>query len=158
MRGFRRRIICVGNRLVEEDAAGPAVYDFLSARPLPARVELIDGGLAGLDLLRFMTGTERVVFVDAVTGFLESAGVVVLSGDEAGARAGGSYGHDGGLAYLLNVLPRVMGDNMPGVLLVGIQGAVSPVLTARAARVSLDFATQGWSAELDRRVDLVRQV
>ena len=45
------RIICVGNRLVAADAAGPQVHDRLAGRPLPPGVELVDGGLQGLDLL-----------------------------------------------------------------------------------------------------------
>ncbi|MFH0947245.1 MAG: hydrogenase maturation protease [Planctomycetota bacterium] len=156
MSGLRGRIICVGNRLVDEDAAGPAVHDHLRARAMPDGVELIDGGLLGLDLLRFMTGAGKVVFVDAVTGFLETDGVVVLSAGEAGARALGTYGHDGGLAYLLNVLPRVMEGDMPEVRLVGVQGAVSANLVSRAADISLDLAAHGWPLEAAGRTDLAR--
>ncbi len=64
-----KRIICIGNRFVEEDSAGYQVFQELSLKPLPEDVELIDGGLAGLDLLRFIEGAEEVVFVDSISGF-----------------------------------------------------------------------------------------
>jgi Ni,Fe-hydrogenase maturation factor len=39
-----KRIICIGNRHVAGDAAGPQVYERLRERALPPGVELVDGG------------------------------------------------------------------------------------------------------------------
>jgi len=114
-----KRIICIGNRFVPQDAAGFRVYQRLERRPRPPDVELIDGGLAGLDLLRLLEGVERVVFVDRVA-LGGSAPVVVLDAEEVAALADARYGHGAGLPYLLRVLPAVCEGPLPSVLLVGI--------------------------------------
>jgi Ni,Fe-hydrogenase maturation factor len=46
------RIVCIGNRYVHGDDLGPRVYDQLTARALLNDVQVIDGGVAGLNLLR----------------------------------------------------------------------------------------------------------
>src|SRR5512136_192553 len=119
-----RRIICIGNRYVAEDAAGPAVYDYLRRLQLPAGLELIDGGLAGLDLLRYLEGAEMVVFVDSVSGAqrgdLNTA--LILAEEEVAALASSRYDHSAGLAYLLRILPQVCEGALPQVRLVGIEG------------------------------------
>ena len=46
-----KRIICVGNRHSAADAAGPLVYERLARMERPLDIEVIDGALAGLDLL-----------------------------------------------------------------------------------------------------------
>ena len=73
-----KRIICIGNCYTPDDAAGPKVYDRLLQCALPNDIEVIDGGLAGLNLLRFIDNAERVVFVDNVSGFGQPNEIVVL--------------------------------------------------------------------------------
>ena len=117
-----KRIICVGNRYVPGDDTGPKVYDFLLGVSLPPDVELIDGGLMGLDLLRFLEGAERVVFVDSVSGFSRPGEIVTL--DEAGLVVKGTaadYGHSGGFGYLFRVLPEVFEGRIPAMTLVGLE-------------------------------------
>ncbi|MFH1418396.1 MAG: hydrogenase maturation protease [Planctomycetota bacterium] len=148
------RIICVGNRYVAQDAAGPMVYDRLTRRELPCDVEVIDGGLAGLDLLRFLPGAERVVFVDAVFGSDQPDGVVVLDAGDAAKHADAAYDHSAGLAYLLRVLPQVCEAKMPEVLLVGVQGVPDQSTIAAAADMSLTIAAQGHVGDSSTKVTL----
>ncbi|MBI4879113.1 MAG: hydrogenase maturation protease [Planctomycetes bacterium] len=138
-----RRIVCVGSRFAPDDRAGPLVCDALRSAPLPGGVEVIDGGLGGLDLLRFVAGAERVVFVDAVRGFAPGKRVLLLSAAEASRGALPAYGHDGGLAYLLRALPNVLERPLPEVLVVGIEGEPDAESVARAAALSLSVATRG---------------
>ncbi len=140
-----KRIICIGNRYVREDAAGPAVHRRLLRGALPPDVEVIDGGLAGLDLLRFVEGAARVVFVDAVRGLGPSerpngAGVVVLEAADAAALATDRYDHGAGLPYLLRILPQVCEGALPPVLLVGIEGTADDAVIDRAAALALQAA------------------
>ena len=72
------RIICIGNRFVEEDAAGLAVYDRLLEMDLPSSIQVIEGGLAGLNLLAHLEHGGRIVFVDTVTGFAAAENIVVF--------------------------------------------------------------------------------
>ncbi|MBN2448354.1 MAG: hydrogenase maturation protease [Phycisphaerae bacterium] len=135
------RIICVGNRYSGDDNAGPLVHDQLAGMPLPAGVELVDGGLAGLNLLRFVDGAERVVFIDSVTYI--QPGVVVLAGQDIAALKPSDYDHAGGLSYLLGVLPEVCDGQVPEVLIVGVAGDVDQEKLAAAAHTSIALAVEG---------------
>ncbi len=134
-----RRIICIGNRYVAEDAAGPAVYDYLRGLALPADLELIDGGLAGLDLLRYIEGAEQVVFVDSIAGHGEPGSVLVLPQNEVAALAGSRYDHAAGLPYLLRVLPDVCEGTPPAVQLVGVAGPADETAIQAAAALALQI-------------------
>jgi len=127
------RIVCIGNRLFEPDAAGPKVYDLLAGEELPTDVELVDGGLGGLRLLSILEKTDTVIFVDAVEGFRETPGMILidpLAADIPAAR----YDHEAGLAYLLRAAPHILEDGLPEILLVGIEGSPTPEFCRQAAR------------------------
>lgn len=116
-----RRIICIGNRYVPEDAIGPFVYERLRRSPLPDDVELIDGGLAGLNLLRLLEGAKRVVFVDRTVGLGAVDEIVVLDAARVAALAEGPFQHSAGLPYLLRMLPAVCEGPLPEIWLVGVE-------------------------------------
>lgn len=139
------RIICLGNRLVPSDAAGLAVHERLCGCKLPAEVQLIEGGLAGLDLLPLLEQGGRVVFVDAVFGFTIPGQLVVL--DQATLLQHTSvpaYGHAAGLPYLLTVLPRVCEGILPEkITLIGLEGRCSDQVLDAAAALSISLAATG---------------
>ncbi len=127
-------VICLGNRFVPGDDAGCRVYDSLSATAAPRDIDVIDGGLCGLDLLRLVEGRRRVVFVDAVAGMAEAGGIVVLNREQTAAYAG-RYGHGAGLPYLLRLLPQVCETPLPDIALVGVEiPADTPAIRALAQR------------------------
>lgn len=134
-----RRIICLGNRWAAEDAAGPLVYDRLAGRVLPAGVEVVDGGLAGLDLLRFIEGAQRIVLVDAVRGWSEPGQLVVLDVDEVAALASQGFDHAAGLPYLLRALPYVCQGAIPLIHMIGLEPPVSSEVLTAAADLSLSL-------------------
>jgi hydrogenase maturation protease len=134
------RIVCVGNRFVPADRLGPAVFDELASRALPGDVEVVDGGLRGLDLLGVVERSSRVVFVDALAAGVPGE-VVVL--DAVGAAAPVSAGgHDAGLDYLLRCLPHVC-DAPPPWCLVGAAGAPDADLVGRVASRAIALAGGG---------------
>jgi hydrogenase maturation protease len=139
-----KRIICVGNRHQSHDAAGPLVYDRLIRMQLPPDVEVIEGALAGLDLLRFMEGAQRVVFVDAVSGLESENGIVVLSAEEAAQNADQTYSHAAGLGYLLRVIERVCEGPVPEICLVGIAGVPDEDMIAAAIDRCRVIVEQGY--------------
>jgi hydrogenase maturation protease len=136
-----RRIICIGNRYLDGDAAGARVFEALSKEELPAGVEVIDGGTAGLNLLGLIDGAEKVVFVDAVSGYASSGTVVLLNQADV-PPPDRVYDHAAGLPYLLAVLPRVC-ERTPEVTLVGIEGRADAEVIAEAARVALLAVSRG---------------
>lgn len=137
-----KRIICIGNRYDSEDAAGPKVYDRLLRNILPGYIEVIDGGLAGIDLLRFIEGAELVVFVDSVSGFGKPNEIVILEGANVAAFAGSRYDHSSGLAYLLRILPEVCEGAIPQIILVGIEVGSYNRAIGTAASLALKIAVE----------------
>ena len=145
-----KRIICVGNRLMQEDIAGPMVFDQLATRSLPNDVELIDGGLAGLDLLRFISGADLVIFVDTLNGFESSNPVRIVSIDDAARHADAIFDHSAGLTYLLQILPHVHEGKLPEIFLVGIEDLADPHEITNAAELCLELIQQNISHGLNK--------
>lgn len=137
-----RRIVCVGSRLVPGDDAGPAVYDLLSGRPLPAGVEVIDGALGGLSLLRAADGAESLVFVDAVSGFGAPGEVLLLPASEVAAGAAPDD-HAGGLPALLALVPAACDPPPRALAVVGLEAPWSEESVARAAALAVATVTAG---------------
>lgn len=143
---MKKRIICIGNRFIEEDAAGLAVFtEIEKMQPLSPEIELIEGGLAGLNLLPLLEQGGRVVFVDSVRGFTQPGEIVLVDcRKQMPPGNAGHFDHDAGLAYLLAVLPRVCEGELPReIVLVGLEGRWSEKTIERAARLSLDIAMHG---------------
>ncbi|MDD5175158.1 MAG: hydrogenase maturation protease [Sterolibacterium sp.] len=136
------RIICIGNRQVRGDDFGPRVYDCLAAKPLPADVDIVDGGIIGLGLLRYLEDGRRVVFVDAVAGFSASGGMVLLDGAEVARQCVGGFDHAAGLPYLLKIMPAVLDSPPPVVTVVGHEGYASAQTVRTAAQCALHLATE----------------
>jgi hydrogenase maturation protease len=123
-----------------------AVFDKLQEmQPLPAEIEVIEGGLAGLNLLPLLEQGGRVVFVDAVKGFAEPGEIVLLDHQDILHTLGeGHFDHGAGLAYVLSVLPRVCDGTLPEeIVLVGLEGECSMQMIERAARLSIAIAAHG---------------
>ena len=137
------RIISVGNRTIASDAAGPRIFDELSKRVLPENVDLIDGGLAGLDLIGFIPGAKRVVFVDAMNGLGEGDAFIVMGRDSAAAGALDHYGHSAGLPYLMRVLPEILGNELPEILVLAVGEKANGEAISLAADECLSLALEG---------------
>jgi len=131
------RIICIGNRYVDEDSAGPRVFDELRRRRLPEGVELVDGGLAGLDLLRWVEGCERVVFVDTVSGFGAPGDVLLIDAPDQAFEQPAHLDHDAGFEYLLAMAPLVVDGPAFEMVMVGLEPPTSKASVRRAAEMSL---------------------
>lgn len=136
------RILCIGNRFVGEDDFGPRVYDTLAGMERPAGVDIVDGGLAGLNLLRYLEDGKPVVFVDAVSGFAPVGEITVIDGDIIARQATGKFGHEAGLPFLLHVLPAVVDNPPPRIRLIGCEGGASDDMVLDAARLSLQLALE----------------
>ena len=137
-----RRIIGLGNRLVEHDAAGPAVCDALSRGAVPAGVAVVDGGLAGLNLLPYFDGAEQVVLVDALLDPALAPGVYQLDPADLEVPSA-AYGHGAGLAYLLRALPFALEGTKPEIVILGVAGGTDPGIIARAVEACLRLVATG---------------
>jgi len=134
-------IICVGNRHMNDDDLGPRVYDSLARREIPGDVSLIDGGLMGLNLLGIVEGAGRVVFIDVLQGFAPPGRPVVLDRASALEERPASYGHNGGLTYLLRMLPAVCQSDLPEIALIGAEPPIAPECVDEIADMAMSIAT-----------------
>jgi len=118
------RIIGVGNPLMGDDGIGIAAAERLAALPLPAGVEVIDGGTGGLTLLDLMAGAERVILLDAVEMGLPPGSIARLDAGEIDAEAAGAALslHETGLAAVL-ALGREMGSLPERIVVFGVEPA-----------------------------------
>jgi Ni,Fe-hydrogenase maturation factor len=98
-----RRIVCIGNRYVAEDAAGPRVFDAWRRGRCRGRGGR-GRGAAGLDLLRCAEGAEVLVFVDASAGLAPPGEAAELDPEALAGSSSRSLGHAAGLPYLLRAL------------------------------------------------------
>lgn len=143
---MKASIICIGNRFIAGDEGGPLVFDRLQNLPrLPDGISLIEGGLAGLNLLPLLETGGRIVFVDAVKGFADAGQVVVLAQEDIlGNSSELHFDHAAGIHYLLTVLPLVCEGKLPEeIMLVGLEGECSTRMIERAADISLKVAVHG---------------
>jgi hydrogenase maturation protease len=76
-------LIGLGNILMRDDGVGVhAVRYIQSHRMVPPGLEIVEGGTTGLDLLPFIEGRDRVLFIDAVN-FNETPGFIKVLKNEA---------------------------------------------------------------------------
>lgn len=115
-------LIGLGNILMQDEGVGVhAVRALQEGYEVPAGLEIVDGGTFALDLLTYIEGRERVMFVDAVNFGREPGFIKTLENQEIPALFGtkGSLHHLGlmdvlAAAQLLDVSPQE-------ICLIGIQ-------------------------------------
>jgi hydrogenase maturation protease len=130
-----RRVLCLGNDLIADDGAGPAVAAELRRMGLDA--EIAESGWAGLALLDLVVGVDTLVVVDvAGTGKVPPGTVEVLSeADLSPGPAGAQHGL--GLFEVLG-LARSIGLAAPAEVFVvvieaGDLGGIGMPMTAEVA-------------------------
>lgn len=115
-------LIGLGNLLMRDEGVGVQAVRIVEERyEIPPGVEIVDGGTSGLDLLPYIEGRDRVLFVDALNFGREPGFIDVLENREIPAlfAAKESLHHLGlmdvlATAQLLDVMPR-------DICLIGIQ-------------------------------------
>ncbi|SDF24986.1 HyaD/HybD family hydrogenase maturation endopeptidase [Sporolituus thermophilus] len=62
-------VLGIGNILLQDEGFGVrAVEELLRRYTFPPYVQVLDGGTLGMELLRFLTGTDKLIIIDAVKG------------------------------------------------------------------------------------------
>ena len=62
-------VLGVGNILLQDEGFGVRVIEEMTWRfSFPPYVQVLDGGTLGMELLRFLDGTEKLILVDAIAG------------------------------------------------------------------------------------------
>ena len=110
-----------------DDGVGIQVVNELKNANLSEKVDIIDGGTAGIDLIDMISGYERVIVVDAV-------------GKGFSNENKGFFLHDMELTSVL-MLMQTLGINLPEITIIGIPAAnITP-------RIGLSEECRKWIPE-----------
>lgn len=79
-------ILGVGNIVLRDEGFGVRVVEYLDENyDFPKNVQLLDGGTLGMELLSFITGTKKLLVLDAVKAGEEEGVIYAFRGDEVAA-------------------------------------------------------------------------
>ncbi|WP_207062106.1 HyaD/HybD family hydrogenase maturation endopeptidase [Motiliproteus sp. SC1-56] len=114
-------VLGVGNILLTDEGIGVRVVEALEQRyRIPAGVEVMDGGTAGMELLASMADRDHVILVDAVNTGAAPGTLVRLVDDEVPALFKSKISpHQLGISDLLGVL-TVTGEMPKRMTLFGV--------------------------------------
>ncbi|HEY6010413.1 MAG TPA: HyaD/HybD family hydrogenase maturation endopeptidase [Nitrospirota bacterium] len=146
-------IMGLGNILLMDEGVGVhAVKAFQQQYRVPDYVEIVDGGAAGLDLLPFIDGREKLLMVDAVNFDREPGYIDILQNDAIPAKFGVKASlHHLGLMDVLSIVK--LSDTSPkDICLIGIQ--------PKNMELGLDMTPEIWdkiNALVERMVSKLRE-
>lgn len=143
----RAIVICIGNELIADDAAGYEIYRRLS--PLPARLEYLAVG--GIDLIPLLEGESDLIVVDAVQLGGAPGTVHVIPWEELPTGAAEISSHGVGLREAIEIGRILVPEQIPErVTLVGIEG--------RCFNRTREFMTREVAQSVDLAVSKVREL
>lgn len=151
-------VLGVGNILLGDEGAGVrAVEQLQLLGGFSDSVQLLDGGTLGMELLRFLKGTKRLLLLDAVQGDQDPGALYCLRNSEVEAHLSGALSvHDLGLKDVLAVM-TLLEAPVEEVVLLGLQPQTlavgmelsEPVAAALPALVqAARTQVQQWQAEV----------
>jgi hydrogenase maturation protease len=113
-------VIGIGNLLCSDDGLGVHFARHFKDKA-PDGVEVIDGGTGSVDLLPFISGRKKAIFVDAMDGGETPGSIFRFSPDEVHLEAPPEISmHDFDLATLLRVA-ALSGDLPEKVVVIAVQ-------------------------------------
>ena len=118
----RISLIGLGNILLRDEGVGVHLIEALKRKiDFPENILLLDGGTMGLDLLPYMEGVEKILFIDALDLQKESGAIAILEDNDIPSFIMPKLSfHQVGLADLL-FASKFKGVLPPKVTLLGIQ-------------------------------------
>jgi hydrogenase maturation protease len=118
----RTVVIGVGNLLLRDEGVGIHAVQELQKRTLPPGVEVIDGGVAGIRLLDFFSGAQKLLLIDAAEMGLEPGSVVRFTPEDVRFQSGALKlsTHDVALPEVL-ALARTLNQCPSEIIIFGIQ-------------------------------------
>ena len=130
-------IMGLGNILLMDEGVGVhTVTAFQERYSVPDYVEIIDGGAAGLDLLPFIEGREKLLMVDAVNFDREPGYIDILENEAIPAKFGTKASlHHLGLMDVLSIL-KLSNSSPKDICLIGIQ--------PKTMELGLDMSPEMW--------------
>lgn len=115
-------VLGIGNTILSDEGFGVRVVEYLQKNfTFPENVALVDGGTLGVELLHFVTGTQKLLIVDSINGGVEAGTTFHLQDDELKKHfAQKISAHEVGIQDVLTML-ELTGKKIPHVELIGVQ-------------------------------------
>ena len=115
-------VLGLGNILIQDEGIGVRVVERLVEHyQIPADVDVLDGGTAGLALYDDIVGRKHLVVVDAIDNRCEPGTLITLRGDEVPSFFRNKVSpHQMALSDILAAL-EIMGEKPAEVVVIGIQ-------------------------------------
>ena len=143
----RAIVICIGNELVADDAAGFEVYCRLS--DCGARLEFC--GVGGIDVLQLLEGETDLIVVDAVQLAAPPGTIHVIPWDTLPVADTAVSAHGLGLREIIKIGRLLYPEKIPQrITLIGIEG--------RCFNLTREHMTNEVAAALDQAVATVKEL
>ncbi len=123
---YKRPILVagVGNLIQRDDGFGVHLVRALAQESLPDDVDLFDGGTLGVDMLPWLEGRRKIVFVDSVQARMEPGTVFRFEPDELSYQTEEKTSvHQIGLTDTL-AMAKLRGTAPQEVVIIGVQPEV----------------------------------
>ncbi len=159
----RVTVLGVGNVLLTDEGFGVRVAEALDAAyDFPEEVQVLDGGVLGMELLRFVSGTEKLLILDALKEGGAEGKCRRLAGDEVKAHFREKLSaHEIGVQDVLTFL-EVSGKPVGEVVVIGteplsleaglsLSPELAPLVEEAAAMAAEELAR--WGVKLRERKD-----
>jgi hydrogenase maturation protease len=155
-------VMGIGNILLQDEGFGVRVIEELQRRyRFPDEVQVLDGGTLGLDLLRFVTGTTKLLVVDAINGGGSPGTYYRFAGAEVKAYFEEKVSlHELGIKDVLTAL-EILDQPVGEVVVLGVEPAVlelglelTPVIAAEVDKVIAAVIAElaRWNVEVTANV------
>jgi hydrogenase maturation protease len=121
----RSLIVCIGNDLVGDDAAGCEVYSALKKEHLPEHVSILHLGVGGLEILESLDGTYGTMIVVDAVRYGSAPGTVHRNSWNSIPKShhGAVSVHGLGIRELVEVGAVLYPDKVPrNIVCIGIEG------------------------------------
>jgi hydrogenase maturation protease len=129
------QVLGLGNLIYSDDGAGVAALGRLRNHPrLPSGVELVDGGLFGLQVVSLVENASRLLLLDAVDVGASAGTVIRMKGEELERLPRGLGAHEFGAPDLLSLF-KLRERGPDEVVFLGIQPASIALGTSLSAEV-----------------------
>ncbi|EGO64049.1 HyaD/HybD family hydrogenase maturation endopeptidase [Acetonema longum] len=154
----RITVLGIGNILLQDEGFGVRVIEELQRRyRFTEPVQVLDGGTLGMELLHFITGSARLLVIDAIDGGQPPGSFYRLTGEAVQAYFQDKVSlHELGLKDVLAAL-KVLDEPVEEVVIIGVQPAVldlgldlTPAVVAmiEPAIAAVIAQLKGWQAEV----------
>lgn len=114
-------VVGVGNTIMTDDGFGVRAAEALQQMTdYPDFVQILDGGTLGMDLMPYIVGSKKLLFIDAINIDAPAGSYHRFTGDELNAYFKDKLSvHDLGLNDMLAVL-KVTGEPVEEVIVIGV--------------------------------------